>query len=294
VPDISTLVKDIQYLVGNKDGWFTPEVAKTYAEEVTVRLSRSFGARTDVPRLRLSQMGPKCPNALWHSIHRPWLAEPLPASAVVKYTYGHLLEALVIAWAKQAGHEVTGEQDELHLDDITGHRDCVIDGCVVDVKSTSTDSFVKFKDHTLGNSDSFGYLDQLDGYLAASANDPLVRTKDVGYLFAVDKQLGHMVLYEHKLREESIRDRIREYKEIVSRPEPPACTCGTVKDGESGNIKLDMRASYNSFKYVCFPNLRTFLYANGPRYLTKVVRRPQRSDGSYIIEVDKDGKVVYN
>ncbi len=285
---IDTLIKDIQSLVGNKQGWFTEEVAKTYAEEVTVRLRRSFGARQDVPRLRLSQMGPKCPRALWHSIHSQGLAEPLPASAVVKFTYGHLIEALVIAWAKQAGHEVTGEQDELSLLDITGHRDCVIDGCVVDVKSTASRSFVKFKDHTLRDSDSFGYLDQLDGYLAASANDPLVRTKDVGYLFAVDKQLGHMVLYEHKLREASIRERIQSYKEIIARSEPPACTCGTVPDGQAGNIKLDVNASYSAFKYACFPNLRTFLYSDGPRYLTKVVRKPD------VIEVNRHGQIVYN
>lgn len=292
--NIDTLVTDIQHLVGDKDGWFTEEVAKTYSEEVTTRLSRSFGPRTGVPTLRLSQMGPKCPHALWHSIHSPSLAEPLPASAVVKFTYGHLLEALVIAWAKQAGHEVTGEQDELILDGITGHRDCVIDGCVVDVKSAATRSFIKFKDKTLASMDDFGYLDQLDGYIAASADDPLVRTKDRGYLFAVDKQLGHMVLYEHRLREDSIRKRIEYYKQIIGRDTAPPCTCGTVADGSAGNIKLDIPASYNAFKYVCFPHLRTFLYADGPRYLTKVVRRPRRSDGSYIIEVDKHGKVVYN
>src|SRR6266496_2453896 len=291
MPNISTLIKDIQHLVGN-NGWFTEEGAKTYSTEVTDRLRRSFGTRQDVPRLRLSQMGPKCPNALWHSIHTPGLAEPLPASAVVKYTYGHLIEALVIAWTKQAGHEVTGEQDELFLLDVAGHRDCVIDGCVVDVKSTSSRSFIKFRDKSLKDFDSFGYLDQLDGYLAASADDPLVRTKDVGYLLAVDKQLGHMVLYEHKLRLDNIRDRIRRYKEIVSRSQPPTCTCGTVSDGQSGNIKLDIQAAYSAFKHVCFPGLRTFLYSDGPRYLTKVVRRPQRSDGSYVIEVDKHGNVI--
>src|SRR6266849_6159935 len=39
--------------------------------------------------------------------------------------------------AKAAGHEVLGEQDELTLDGVVGHRDCVIDGCIVDVKTTS-------------------------------------------------------------------------------------------------------------------------------------------------------------
>lgn len=295
---IETLIKDIQDFVGQSrdgTGWFTGEVAETYSSEVTKRLEHAFGPRQGVPRLRLSQMGPRCPCALWHSIHRPHLAEPLPASAVVKFTYGHLLEALVISWAKAAGHEVTGEQDELTLDGIVGHRDCIIDGCLVDVKSSSTPSYSKFKEGTIATSDDFGYLDQLDGYLGASLDDPLLKVKDRGYLLAVDKQLGHMCLYEHRFREASIRNRIREYKSIVERDESPACTCGTVPDGESGNIKLDVPASYNAFKFVCFPNnLRTFLYANGPRYLTKVVRRPRRKDGSLITEVDKHGRIVYN
>ena len=75
---------------------------------------------------------------------------------------------------------------------------------------------------------------------------------------------------------------------LVALPEPPRCTCGTVPDGKSGNFKLDVKASYSPYKYVCFPSLRTFLYSDGPRYLTKVTRKPD------VIEVDKNGKVVYN
>lgn len=195
--------------------------------------------------------------------------------------------------AKAAGHEVTGEQDELDVDGIKGHRDCIIDGCLVDVKSAASPSFLKFKDGSIAQSDSFGYLDQLDGYLVGSAEDPLLRVKDRGYLWAIDKQLGRMCLYEHRLREPSIRARISDYKRIIGLDEAPPCTCGVVPDGESGNLKLDLRASYNNFKHFCFPNLRIFLYSDGPRYLTKVVRRPKRRDGSLITEVDKDGRIIY-
>jgi len=284
---IDTLIKDIHDFLGNNEGWFTDEVAKAYSEEVTTRLRQSFGPREPVPRLRLSQMGPKCPRQLWYSIHAPHLAEPLPASAVVKFTYGHLLEALVISWAKAAGHEVTGEQDELDVDGIKGHRDCVIDGCLVDVKSASTLAFRKFKEGTIAQSDDFGYLDQLDGYLLGSRDDNLVRVKDRGYLLAVDKQLGHMCLYEHRLKELEILKRIDEYKQIVVRPEPPPCGCHTIPDGQSGNIRLDVKASYSPYKWHCFPHLRCFIYAKGPVYLTKVVRKPD------VIEVDRNSKIVY-
>jgi hypothetical protein len=195
---------------------------------------------------------------------------------------------MVLALAKAAGHDVRGEQDEIILDGIRGHRDCVIDGCIVDVKSSSSRSFIKFKDGSIKDNDSFGYLDQLDAYLLGSADDPLVTVKDKAYLLAIDKQLGHMVLYEHTLREQHIRNRISAYRAISERTDPPTCECGTVADGKSGNIKLDIKASYSAYKHCCFPRLRTFIYADGPRYLIKVVRKPD------VIEVDKFGKIVYN
>ncbi len=188
--------------------------------------------------------------------------------------------------AKTAGHEVTGEGDELWVDGVRGHRDCVIDGCIVDVKSTSSFGFAKFKDKSISQNDPFGYLDQLDGYLVGSQHDDLVRVKDRAYLWACDKTLGHMCLYEHRLRQDSIRERIKLYREIVGRDEPPACTCKTVVDGKSGNLKLDTKASYSAYKHFCFPKLRTFLYASGPVYLTKVVRTPD------VPEVNREGVVI--
>ena len=292
--NINTLIGDIYDLVGSESGWFDEALARVFSEELGTRLIQNLAPKDAVPTLRLSQMGPRCPRSLWASIHSPSVAELLPPQARIKFTYGHLIEALVIAMAKAAGHEVTGEQDELIVDGIKGHRDCVIDGCLVDVKSASSLSFQKFKDGSIRENDTFGYLDQLDGYLLGSLNDDLVRVKDRAYLLAVDKQLGHMCLYEHILREYNIRSRISKYKSIVLLETPPACECGTVPDGESGNIKLDTRASYNNFKHFCFPNLRTFLYSNGPRFLTEVKRRPKRRDGSYILEVNKDGKIIYN
>jgi len=239
-------------------------------------------------------MGPRCPKALWNSSHHPELAEALPPWAEIKYSFGHIIEALAIVLAKAAEHEVTGEQDELVLDGIVGHRDCVIDGATVDVKSASSISFQRFKSGQFD--DTFGYLDQLDSYILAAASDPLVRIKDKGYLLVIDKQLGHMCLYKHEVsheRERTLRDRIREYKEIVNQPTAPACRCGVIADGSSGNYRLDLRASYSPFKHVCHPGLRTFLYSRGPVFLTKVVKRPFNKDGP-IIEVDKNGKVVYN
>lgn len=283
---IYSLVPDIYALVGTK-GWFTDDIARELSHNISLRLQAHLGDERGPPTLRLSKMGPECPCALWNSIHHPELAEPLPPWATIKYSYGHILEALVIALAKAAGHEVTGEQDAIILDGIVGHRDAIIDGCLVDVKSSSSRSFTKFKDKSLGQSDSFGYLDQLDGYVVGSQNDPLLAVKDKGFIVAIDKQLGHLVLYEHTIRTTNIHNRIELYKNIVGRTKCPACDCGTEPDGKSGNIKLNVKASYSAFKHCCFPFLRTFLYADGPRYLSEVKRKPE------VTEVDKHGSVIY-
>lgn len=292
---IQTLIPDIYRTISKKDGWFTPEIAAELGHEISIRLQSQLGETRQAPSLRLSQMGPRCPKALWHSIHTPGEAEPLQPWAEIKYSYGHIVEALAIALAKGSGHLVTGEQDAVTVDGITGHRDCVIDGCIVDVKSTTSLGFGKFKNGTIKESDLFGYLDQLDGYMAGSLEDPLVSTKDRAYLLAVEKEKGHMCLYEHHFRETHIRERIASYRRIVAEDRPPVCNCKTVSDGESGNIKLDTRASYDPFKFCCFPHLRIFLYSDGPRFLTKVVRRPYDvKKKRYIPEIDRLGNIVYN
>lgn len=283
---IDTLIKDVQEVLNDTSGSFARDIAEGTCGEVHPRLVAQFAEKQAGGTLRLSAMGEKCPRQLWASVHSPSSQEPLPAHAKLKYTYGHVIEALLIALAKAAGHEVTGEGDELYVDGVKGHRDCVIDGCIVDVKSTSSMGFAKFKDKSIAQNDPFGYLDQLDGYLVGSQQDDLVRVKDRAYLWACDKTLGHMCLYQHTLREGNIEERIRKYKEITALPEPPACTCKTVADGKSGNIKLGTVASYNPYKWFCNPHLRCFLYASGPVYLTKVVRTPD------VPEINKEGVVI--
>lgn len=289
---INTLITDIYAYISANPNWFwhlTEEFGDDLEAQGRVQRERE---KTRTPSLYLSKLGPQCPCALWHSIHSPGEAERLPPWASFKYAYGHTIEALAIILAKKAGHEVTGEQDVLTVAGVKGRRDCVIDGCVVDVKSAASRSYLKFKDGSIKNSDTFGYLEQLDGYVLASADDPLVRVKDRGYLFAIDKQLGHMCLYEHRARPDHIARRVDECKQIVALPSAPRCTCGVIADGESGNECLDLRGSYNAYKYCCKPHLRTFLYSDGPRYLTKVVKRPKNKNGP-IIEIDRYGKVVY-
>lgn len=290
--NIYTLIPDIKQLLKTK-GWFTDDLAREHATSLAKRLQVQYNEDYRKGTLRLSQMGPKCPRALWFAYHHPELAEEMPSWVENKFSIGHMIEAWAITLAKAAGHQVTGEQDAVFVDGIEGHRDCVIDGAVVDIKSASSRSFIKFKDKSIKEDDPFGYLEQLDGYVLGSVADPLVTIKDRGYLLPIDKQLGHLDLYEHHIREEHIRERVGHYKFIVSLTEPPQCTCETIPDGTGGNIALGVVASYSAFKHQCFPGLRTFLYAGGPRYLSKVVKRPTNKNGP-ITEVTKDGQYNFH
>lgn len=286
---LSTLITDVYELLKQRDGWFTEREGEELGTGLSVRFQEKFKEQR-APGLRLSKMGQSCPCALWHSVNAPDIAEALPPWAEFKYRYGDIIETFAITLAKATGHTVTGEQDHVTVDGISGHRDCVIDGCIVDVKSASSQSYLKFKDGSIRTSDSFGYLDQLDGYLLGSADDPLVTVKDRAYLWVIDKQLGHMCLYEHHLRKDSIRNRISESKRIVGSPVPPKCTCGTVAEGAAGNERLDKISGYNPYKWGCKPHVRKFIYAKGPVYLTKVVVRPQ----PHILEVDRHGKTIWS
>lgn len=271
--NIKELIPDIYSLLKRKDGWFNDELAQSFSTSLAKRLQLQFTPRGE-GALRLSKMGPQCPRALWHSVHTPELAEPMPAWAENKFSFGHMVEAWAITLAKAAGHSVEGEQDELVVDGVVGHRDCVVDGYTVDIKSCSSRMFKRFEDKSIAKADTFGYLDQLDGYTVGSTNDPLVRYLDKAYILAVDKQLGHMCLYEHEVRHGPIQDRIKSYKTCIKRHSPPPCECRTEEFGKGGNRCLDTKASYSSFKHCCFPALRTFIYSDGPVYLTKVVKVP--------------------
>jgi hypothetical protein len=290
MPTIKTLIPDVQKLLETK-GWFTDDIAKEVGTETARRLQAHFNNEHD-GSIRLSKLTFECPRAYWYSVNKPELAEALPAEAMFKYAYGHIIEALAIALAKAAGHTVEGEQDAVYVDGITGHRDCIIDGVLCDVKSCSSLGFKKFKERTLAFDDSFGYLAQLDAYLAGSLEDPILKIHDRAYDWAIEKQLGKMCLYEHKFRGlEFIKRCIEECKRVAGASSPPPCTCKTELDGESGNIKLSTTASYSAFKFECFPSLRTFIYSKGPRYLTNVSKRPTYQ-GQPIPEVDRYGNFL--
>lgn len=272
---IDSLVEDIEGVLLEGAPSLSQELCDKYGRLFSDLLLSRFGPREERKgTLRMSNIGKPCERQLYYSVNHKDEAEALPPSTILKFSYGDLVELLLLFLAEAAGHEVTGTQDEQEIEGIKGHRDAVIDGTIVDVKSASTYSFKKFAEGSLAENDSFGYIDQLQSYLYAGQTDDKVTDKDRGAFLVVDKTLGHICLDIHE-RKDIPYDRIYRYKkELVNSDKVPPRGFAPVPEGKSGNEKLPVNCGYCEFKAKCWPNLRTFAYSGGPVFLTKVEKLP--------------------
>lgn len=263
---IETLIDDIYQMIdeGSSSVSYADmiEFQEDIANAVIGMLNREKDHRGAI---RLSQMGQPCARKQWYS-HRGVEGEPLLPHTRLKFIMGHIIEALIILLAKTAGHEVTDQQKCVEVSGVKGSMDCKIDGVLVDVKSASSYSFKKFQDGGLFNNDPFGYVTQISAYLEAEGEDS-------GAFLAMDKQLGKLALLP-VMRKLGIAEEVEGRKQQVLSEETPERAFLPVPDGVSGNMKLGTNCSYCDYKKECYPEVRTFIYANGPRYLTTVVKQP--------------------
>lgn len=279
---IYTLVEDIYSLMENRN---TPEGVDVEAEiEHFGEAMKDLMKKEFLPskggfsgrKLRLSAIG-KPDRQLWYG-YNGYTQEKLKPHNYIKFMYGHMIEEMILLFTRLAGHAVEGEQKECYVDGIKGHMDARIDGTLIDVKSTSTFAFKKFKDATLAFDDPFGYVAQLKAY-AHSEGD-----KKFGWL-AIDKQNGTLSYLEydtedtqapvHETISYDIEQRVKDVKVMVKGEEPPERCYDPVPDGKSGNMKLTAGCSYCGYKKHCYPDMRAFAYSTGPRFLTKVVNEPK-------------------
>ena len=273
-----TLVEDIMQMVDEGTEIKDADIHELMADiEFSVRRQLERGERQDRGTVRMSNVG-KPDRQLWYEVNGAE-GEPLRPNTRIKFLYGDIIEALALFLARAAGHEVTGTQKEVELEGVKGHIDCVIDGVLVDVKSASKFAYKKFKDGTLPEDDAFGYMHQISGYKQAGGWGRCA-------FLAFNKESGDMVTYEPDDidLDHNTDQRIRHVKDMVQMAQPPARCHEPIADGKSGNMKLGVVCSYCAYKDTCWPELRTFIYSNGPRYLTTVAREPD------VYEVPKEEK----
>jgi len=273
---IDTLIEDIQAIFDEEKE--TPEISNAWCEELgntlAFMLKNRLTEKHEGGKLRLSGIG--------HGVRKQWYntrpetpKEKLTPDTKIKFLYGDILEIVMLAFAKLAGHSVTEEQATVDVCGIKGHIDCLIDGELIDVKSASTFSFKKFKNEEVQMDDPFGYYAQLAAYGYGMNKLPY------GW-FVFDKTLGHMCLSKSsEAYLPDIEKRIDEVKSSIEQTVEPAPCAYPVPDGKSGNMKLPTMCSYCQYKKHCWreanngQGLRVFMYSTGPRFLTNVASLPK-------------------
>jgi hypothetical protein len=274
---IDTLVEDIQDVLKGMGGW--DNAITHYFSESMADLAKTRFMEVQRPRnyLSLSSVGTHCDRKLWYKVNGCDVAEELPASAIMKFFFGDMIEVLTLSLAMAAGHTVTGMQSRLNVHGIKGSRDAVIDGVTVDVKSASTFSFKKFKDGSLRDNDPFGYISQLSSYVYGGKDDNLVEHKTKGAFLVVDKTLGNICLDVYDFTDDMANkeNEMDKARALVAGPIPEYRIPPVPQSKTSPNMKLAMACSYCEFKKACYPEVRTFLYETGPLFLVDVVTEPR-------------------
>jgi hypothetical protein len=288
---IETLVSDIYEVLDGQGGW-ERVVTDYYTEQMSdmVKLRFEDGEPEREPKLRMSGLGAPCVRKVWYGIHEPHEAARLAPSTRFKFLYGDVVEVLLISLAMAAGHRVEGCQDELEIGGIKGHRDCVIDGVTIDVKSASPFAFKKFQYGQLREDDPFGYISQLSSYVYAGRDNPVESHPTRGAFLVADKVAGTIVLDEYDLTAE-VEAKEGEIERIKAATAEGTTTplrgFPVIEDGykardgtfrKNGNHKLGLNCSYCDYREHCHPTIRTFMYKQGmsskPVYFTKVVKAP--------------------
>ena len=304
---IGTLVEDIYAVINDRGGWdatITEFFSQSMRDMVVARLENEEEERGS--GLRMSNMGNPCKRALWYNVNSPNGGETLPPSTLLKFMYGDIIESLLLSLAMASGHDVRGMQDELEIEGIRGHRDCVIDGVTVDVKSASPFSFRKFKYGELASNDPFGYISQLGSYVYAGHRRDDTVHPTLGAFLVVDKVSGHVLLDFHSFdfrtvdKEAEFRETIEQINDLTTLPprgfEPEDDGYYNRKTKtfvKNGNKVLGVNCSYCARKHECYPNLRTFLYKGQdgakPKFFTHVNKEPKVMEVTNATSDDRDG-----
>ena len=266
---ISTLVQDIYDRVASNKR-VSRDNLEAFLEGVSAVLIQHLEEERNTSsekRIRMSSIG-KPDRKIWMELNGPKVERSYQPSTLIKFLYGSIIEELVLFLAKEAGHSIQEPQKQLELEGIKGHIDCKIDDEVVDIKSASDFAFRKFKTGSIETDDPFGYIAQISAYAEAEG-------KDCGYLLAMNKVSGELVL--HELDDFSLinaSQRIKDVKAISASPDMPDLCYQPVAEGKSGNMKLARDCVYCPYKWTCFPDMRVFRYHDGFKYLTTIEKEP--------------------
>lgn len=274
---LNTLAQDVYSLLETKGGG-SDASSLSFGERlsalVKAKVSDEQGAR-----LRPSNIGHACLRKLWYEVHK---AEKLPGfdgQTLLKFMLGNTWEEALLFLAKEAGHDVKHEQLTVSLGGLHGSIDCIIDGCLVDVKSASPYAFDKYTGGLTTDNDGFGYIDQANFYLDALQDHPDLIDKDNAYLFVGDKTQGRLAVTTVPRIHRDWEEYINAKQEKLSKDQPPSRAFTPTAFGKSGNLAVPKVCNdYCGAVDLCWPGTRKFAYSSGVVRLTQVRNEPRVSE----------------
>lgn len=275
---IDTLIPDIHSLFG-KEHTISEENLASFSANITevVRDRISKSQKFDKPSLRVSKLGVK-DRKLWYELNAKEGQKELEIDPrlCIMFMFGDLIEELLLLLCKEAGHTVEGEQGEVNIEGVLGHRDCIIDGITTDIKSASRFAFPKFSKGGLFNDDPFGYIAQISSYCHADDSP-------YGAFLAMNKETADLALLKvNPVDMIHPPTRVNHVKEMLAKDAPPELKCYPDEPaGGKGNRVLNKNCTYCPFKEQCWSSsnggqgLRKFNYSNGVKYFTTVFDTPR-------------------
>lgn len=233
--------------------------------------------------IRASEIGmlDTCARKFWYNYHQPEVGAPIDSATAMKFLYGDIIEETVLTLAKAAGHKVEREQEEVKFSighyTVKGHIDAVIDGTLIDVKSTTPYGLKDFEAGRGG--DKFGYRAQLNVYAVG------VGIPDKGWI-AVDKQSGAIRYFVESTPYDPYQ-LFDKAQEVLAVPDPRANAATPrrpVVTEPNGNMTLDVECGYCAYKKECWKDvnsgrgIRTFTYGHGVKHYVHIVSMPRTKE----------------
>ena len=244
---INTVVPDVYEVMKSKDySGDLSTIAMQAGREVEEAIKNAFEPYENKNELRMSSIG-RCERAQWYAV-KGYTPEELEGSVYLTFLQGHILESVLVALIKLAGHDVQDQQKKHTVEGINGSQDCTIDGELVDIKTASAWSWDnKFSEDGIKD-DAFGYIKQLSGY--GKTED----RKD-GYFLAFNKNKSTLKLCRQKL-EEDIDTYIVDLKDKMESDTPPMRLANaTTFSKAEAKEKLCMTCAFCGFKEDCYGSL---------------------------------------
>ena len=298
---LDTLIEDIHGVIDGNGGW-DKTVNEYFLKQLGGTLNSKFNPSSSYkPGLRVSNLGTPCERKLWYSINGHTKASSTSPTLKLLFMYGDILEDLLMSLCVAAGHKVEGAQDALTIDGLKGHRDCVIDGVTVDIKSASAYNFDKFKFSTLRTDDTYGYISQLSSYVYAAKDDPLVTDKVNGAFLVINKSTGELALdsYDFTYELSNKLEEVATKRAMIKDPTPPAILYYPEPDGywkgkrdnddnfiPNGNMKLPKGCMFCPNIITCWPEAKAYNKGYKDIIYTTVVNPPKNKYGGQHKEVD--------